>query len=203
MTLRQTVAGASPSEPLPQGQCEQGPLNRFNPPPKPAAPQIQSIRHTPLPTRASDVDARTSMTEILAQQQFEKTVVKEAVAKRSLQEIQQEQEFQAWWDNESKRVQEEEEAQASPAAARRGKEGRGRGGHHRGGGRGKATSAAGAGGQQKKQSSTDSSVTTRVSRSGRGNGTLSRGSANSGRGPGRGDAHQLQRGARASILINE
>merc|ERR1712098_94476 len=81
--------------------------------------------------------------DILAQQQGEKTAIKEAVAKRSLQDIQQEQEFQAWWDSESRRVQ-EEEAQASAATGRRGKGGRGRGARRaggRGGGSAKTISA--------------------------------------------------------------
>ena len=49
------------------------------------------------------------MADILAQQQTEKDVSKEAVAKGSLQEIQEEQAFQEWWDQESKMVREEEE----------------------------------------------------------------------------------------------
>ncbi|KAK5078701.1 hypothetical protein LTR64_002885 [Lithohypha guttulata] len=74
-------------------------------------PQIQSIRHTPTPAQASSwLDARTSMADILAQQQYEKSAIKESAAKRSLEEIQQEQEFQAWWDSESRRIQEEEAA---------------------------------------------------------------------------------------------
>ena len=102
---------------------------------KPTTPAIQSIRHIPGPARSgSGVDARTSMAEILAQQRFEKTAVKEATTKRSLQEIQQEQEFQEWWDIESRKVQ-EEEAQASASTSRRGKGSRGRG-RQRGGGRG-------------------------------------------------------------------
>lgn len=147
LTMRQTVAGRSstPTSPGPGsvGTKQAGPPAGITPSKAPA-PQIQSIRHTPLPSRAAlAIDARTSMAEILAQQQTEKLAVKEAVAKRSLQEIQQEQEFQEWWDNESRRVQEEEEeaGQATAAAAaRRGKEGRGRGGHRRGRGtpRGKA-----------------------------------------------------------------
>ncbi|KAJ9605360.1 hypothetical protein H2200_010017 [Cladophialophora chaetospira] len=157
---------------------------------KPIAPQIQSIRHTPVPSRTSTVDARTSMAEILAQQQFEKTVVKEAVAKRSLQEIQQEQEFQAWWDSESKRVQ-EEEAQTSGPATHRGKGGRGRGGHRRGSGRGKTTSEADAGGQQRKHSSIGPPSTARESgaASGFGPGMVQRGGAPAGRGRGRGRGH--------------
>ncbi|KFA76393.1 hypothetical protein S40288_04792 [Stachybotrys chartarum IBT 40288] len=49
-----------------------------------------------------------SMADIIGQQRREQELVKEAVAKRSLQEIQQEQAFQEWWDQESKRAQEEE-----------------------------------------------------------------------------------------------
>ncbi|KAK5956749.1 hypothetical protein OHC33_002237 [Knufia fluminis] len=96
-------------------------------------PQIQSIRHTPVPARSSSwLDARTSMADILAQQQYEKISVKETAAKRSLEEIQQEQVFQEWWDNETRRVQEEEEAAASATASRRSKSaGRGRGGKQR------------------------------------------------------------------------
>lgn len=85
-------------------------------------PQIQSIRHTPTPARSSSwLDARTSMADILAQQQYEKVIIKETAAARSLQEIQQEQEFQQWWDSETKRLQEEEAA--TMAAIRRAKGG--------------------------------------------------------------------------------
>jgi hypothetical protein len=91
------------------------------------------------------------MTDILLQQQTEKTAVKEAVAKHSLQEIQQQQEFEEWFDSESRRVQ-EEEAQATAAAAAtamaasrdaRGKRGRGRGGQRRASGRGGAKATEG------------------------------------------------------------
>jgi hypothetical protein len=74
------------------------------------------------------------MAEILAQQDLEKRAVKEAATKRSLQEIQQEQEFQQWWDSEAKRIQEEEQAASAAAVSRgRGKGGRGGGGSGRGG----------------------------------------------------------------------
>ncbi|KAI9876005.1 MAG: hypothetical protein M1830_007568, partial [Pleopsidium flavum] len=68
---------------------------------------IKSIRHNqqPLPAAPS---VQLSMADILSQQQTEKDIIKEAVAKRSLQEIQQEQEFQEWWDQESRKVMEEE-----------------------------------------------------------------------------------------------
>ncbi|KAF7559076.1 hypothetical protein G7046_g5071 [Stylonectria norvegica] len=49
-----------------------------------------------------------SMSDIIGQQRREQELVKEAVAKRSLQEIQEEQAFQEWWDQESRRAQEEE-----------------------------------------------------------------------------------------------
>ncbi|KIW29899.1 uncharacterized protein PV07_05685 [Cladophialophora immunda] len=201
MTMRQTIArGTSTTGPSPKGPTGAGPAIGLTAPSKPAAPQIQSIRHTPLPTRVSAVDARTSMAEILAQQQIEKIAVKEAVAKKSLQEIQQEQEFQEWWDNESRRVQ-EQEAQANAAAARRGKGGRGRGGQRRGGGRGKGTSDAEVGGQQR-QSSMDSAMVRHEPGSGRGigRGNVSRGSASSARAGGQGKPQQALRGAKASTL---
>lgn len=126
MTMRQTVSGASPSESQPKK------ANALSPDTvsasRPSQPTVQSVRHIPgRSATTSAVDAQSSMADILAQQQGEKVAIKEAVAKRSLQEIQQEQEFQAWWDSESRRVQ-EEEAQASTTTAHRGKGGRGRGG---------------------------------------------------------------------------
>ncbi|OAP62008.1 hypothetical protein AYL99_04211 [Fonsecaea erecta] len=199
MTMRQTIArGTSTPGPSPRGPISAGPAMDLTAPSKPAAPQIQSIRHTPLPTRVSAVDARTSMAEILAQQQTEKIAVKEAVAKKSLQEIQQEQEFQEWWDNESRRVQ-EQEAQANAAAARRGKGGRGRGGQRRGGGRGKGTPDVEVGGQQK-QPSLDSAPVRQEPESGRGigRGNVPRGGASSARARGHGKSQQAPRGAKAS-----
>lgn len=56
---------------------------------------IQSIRHTPKPQDVSpSLYMHQSMANIISQEQAEKVAVKEAAAKRSLQEIQQEQEFQ-------------------------------------------------------------------------------------------------------------
>ena len=71
-----------------------------------STPTIRSIRHAPPPVEPS---LQLSMADILAQQQTEKQVIKDAVAKRSLQEIQEEQAFQEWWDQESRKVREEEE----------------------------------------------------------------------------------------------
>ena len=77
------------------------------------------------------------MFEIVAQQQFEKDVVKEAIAKRDLQDIQAEQEFEEWWNQESARVQEAERRSSAPVAkgtkkhrsrgGRGGKSGKGKG----------------------------------------------------------------------------
>ncbi|KAL8767070.1 MAG: hypothetical protein Q9209_006297 [Squamulea sp. 1 TL-2023] len=76
----------------------------------------KSIRHASYPASAAEPSFQLSMADILSQQQTEKDVFKEAVAKRSLQEIQEEQAFQEWWDQESRKVMEEEQ-QASAAAA--------------------------------------------------------------------------------------
>ncbi|OTA61525.1 hypothetical protein K449DRAFT_63668 [Hypoxylon sp. EC38] len=53
------------------------------------------------------------LADIIGEQQREQEVVREAVAKRNLQEIQQEQAFQEWWDQESRRMQEEEARRAA------------------------------------------------------------------------------------------
>ena len=83
-------------------------------PPTPSI-KIQSIRHTPLPSQHTDPDdscfANFSISDIVSQQQLEKDAIKEAAAKRSLQEIQEEQAFQEWWDEESRKVQEEQQQQ--------------------------------------------------------------------------------------------
>ncbi|OHW96023.1 BTB/POZ domain-containing protein [Colletotrichum incanum] len=86
-----------------------------------------------------------SLQDIIGQQKREQEIVKEAVAKRSMQEIQQEQEFQEWWDQETRRVQEEE---ARREAKDKVKEGRNqkdnkRGRRGRGGPRGKGAGPPG------------------------------------------------------------
>ncbi|KAL9069938.1 MAG: hypothetical protein Q9157_005993, partial [Trypethelium eluteriae] len=71
-------------------------------------PSIRSITHLQNPlsagARAAEPSLGLSMAEIVLQQQAEKDTIREAsTAKRSLQEIQQEQEFQEWWDKESRK----------------------------------------------------------------------------------------------------
>lgn len=77
-----------------------------------------------------------TLADIIAQEKREQELVKEAVAKRSLQEIQQEQAFQEWWDQESRRAQEEETQRAARPAKERGDGGNKRGRRGRGGGGG-------------------------------------------------------------------
>lgn len=139
------------------------------------APTIQSIRHIPNP-RASDPTTGLSMSDILSQQQAEKTAIHEAAtAKRSLQEIQQEQEFQEWWDLESRKVMEEERKKDVQAKRdEKSSRGRGKGKRGRGGGGGDA------GGR------TDSNSGTGVEEKGRGESSSQRGAQAGGRGSHRG-----------------
>jgi hypothetical protein len=103
-------------------------------------PTPRSIRHIPLPQHSpTSPSQHLSMMEILSIQEAEKTSIRDAAAKRSLQEIQAEQEFQQWWDQESRRVKEEEEQtqrlinkHAREAARERGKGRGGKGGKAKG-----------------------------------------------------------------------
>lgn len=113
--------------------------------PSKSSPLIPHSKSYTAPAAKAEPSLQLSMADIIGMQQREQEVIKEAVAKRSLQEIQEEQAFQEWWDQESKRAQEEEalRAKASTGVSRgggksgggRGKGGpRGRGGRGRGGG---------------------------------------------------------------------
>jgi hypothetical protein len=102
-------------------------------------PTPRSVRHVPLPSHSpTSPSQHLTMMEILSLQQAEKDYVKDAASKRSLQEIQQEQEFQQWWDQESKRVMLEEEqmkrTEERAVKASRGRV-RGRGGKSKGKGK--------------------------------------------------------------------
>ncbi|MCJ1282346.1 hypothetical protein MMC26_001669 [Xylographa opegraphella] len=118
--------------------------------PTPAGPSsgsiivTKSIRHNPVPVEPS---LQLSMADILSQQQTEKDIIKEAAAKRSLQEIQEEQAFQEWWNQEeaatkARLIEEEAAAKTTVGSNSRGGKsgragrGRGRGGSTRGRGRG-------------------------------------------------------------------
>ena len=156
LTMRQTIAGTAPpvkrtasegtSKPQspPQNRSTSTPYISRAPatPPRPPSSSrtipspasvgpsstlIQSIRHHHNPMVA-EPSLQLSMADILSQQQTEKDVIKEAAAKRSLQEIQEEQAFQEWWDQESRKVREEEAAKAKKVEGRSKGKGRGRGG---------------------------------------------------------------------------
>lgn len=83
---------------------------------------IQSTQHQ---LSSAEPSLHLSMADILEQQQTEKKIFREAVAKRNLQEIQEEQAFQEWWDAESRKVRSEEESRKEACEGERGK-GRGR-----------------------------------------------------------------------------
>ncbi|KAG4032895.1 hypothetical protein MFRU_006g03540 [Monilinia fructicola] len=114
--------------------------------PTKSTPLIPHSKSYTAPAAKAEPSLQLSMADIIGMQQREQEVIKEAVAKRSLQEIQEEQAFQEWWDQESKRAQEEEasrsKASTSGSARGNGKSGsgrgkggsRGRGGRGRGGG---------------------------------------------------------------------
>jgi hypothetical protein len=166
LTMRQTVANPKPSpshmnpKPIasPSSQHQQSPrhntLANNKAVPRPASQQqqqqnfdfpsiAQSIRHSPAPVEPS---LQLSIADIVEQERLQKELLKEAVAKRDLGEIQAEQEFAEWWEKESRRVQgyedEPEEAAKGDAAkggAKKGPRRKPRGeGSGRGGGRGKA-----------------------------------------------------------------
>lgn len=100
---------ASPDTRFPgQGRTSSSPAvtaGTANPAKKPLVPHSKSYIKT---TPKSEPMLGLSLADIIGQQKREQEMVKEAVAKRSLQEIQQEQAFQEWWDQESRRAQEEE-----------------------------------------------------------------------------------------------
>ncbi|OJD21549.1 hypothetical protein ACJ73_07110, partial [Blastomyces percursus] len=85
---------------------------------KPDPQQQQPLYNHSSPSPSS---TQFSLAYILEEQQIEKDVIREAVTtKHKLQDIQLEQEFQEWWDQESRKVREEaEKADAAAAAAAR------------------------------------------------------------------------------------
>ncbi|KAK5135819.1 hypothetical protein LTR08_004646 [Meristemomyces frigidus] len=165
LTMRQTVANPKPGQPqkpvigpgglsavqqrsTPDTKPLQGKeqvrtpskqsLQQLPSQPSNSKPIPQSIRHQPIPEQVLGL----TMYEIVALEQAAKDELKAAAAKRDLQEIQAEQEFQEWWDKEAARVQEAEQRNATSAAKiskKRPSRGGGRGGGRAGrGGRSKA-----------------------------------------------------------------
>lgn len=113
---------------------------------KPVVPHSKSYIK---PATKSEPIIGLSMADIIDQERRTLESAKEAVAKRSLMEIQQEQAFQEWWEEESRRTQEEEARRSNREREREegkssggGKGRRGRSGKPRGGGRGAVASGA-------------------------------------------------------------
>ncbi|KAF9875954.1 BTB/POZ domain-containing protein [Colletotrichum karsti] len=109
----------------------------------PAKPLVPHSKSYITPASKAEPILGLSMADIIGQQKREQEIVREAVAKRSMQEIQQEQEFQEWWDQETRRVQEEgarreakekAKGERNSKDAKRGRRGRGGGGKGKGAG---------------------------------------------------------------------
>lgn len=140
---RTSRASAVPSSVSPRPPAQPAPAS------SPLVPHSKSYMK---PTPKAEPTLGLSMADIIGQQKREQEKVKEAVAKRSLQEIQEEQAFQEWWDQESLRAQEEEARRVARESqkeekglgrGRRGRSGKTRGGGQSAGGRGGGNSAAG------------------------------------------------------------
>jgi hypothetical protein len=109
----------------------------------PIMPQSKVYTH---PAGKAEPSLQLSMADIIGQQRREQEVIREAVAKRSLEEIQEEQAFQEWWEQASRRAQEEDAAReksVAPGSRRGGKSGgsRGKSGGKGRGGRGRGDAA--------------------------------------------------------------
>lgn len=145
--------GAPPSPATPSSQTPQ-PIRsiRYNTSPPDPTPAELALRQNSL---TSSTPTRSSLAAILLEQQTEKDVIREAAtARHNLEEIQLEQQFQEWWDQESKRVQQQAESEAARNAKKqsKGKSGKGRhGDSSHVGGKGKVKEQkAGEGSQQVK-----------------------------------------------------
>ena len=118
-----------PSSPHPSWSVSQLPLK--------SSPVIPHSKSYLSPTPKAEPSLQLSMADIIGQQKREQEVIKEAVAKRSLQEIQEEQAFQEWWDQESRRAQEEEASRAKGSTSGASKNSKVGGGSAKGGTRGR------------------------------------------------------------------
>jgi hypothetical protein len=86
-------------------------------------PIIKSIRHIPMEPKHSHSNQNIPLNEILSQQAAEKMMAQGGGPKRSIADIQAEQEFQEWWDKESERAQAEEKVRNEPPKAKEKKRG--------------------------------------------------------------------------------
>lgn len=122
-----------PTIPTAQTTRSPPPTPTSRPLPKAATSTVLSQPATPRrPVSVAPVEPtlKPSLADIISQEEAYKGILREHAAKRSLQEIQEEQEFMRWWDAECERVR-LETAVASERPARHGgmkSQGRGRGG---------------------------------------------------------------------------
>ncbi|PWW80739.1 hypothetical protein C7212DRAFT_160795 [Tuber magnatum] len=156
-TMSQTVSTPIPSVVLPtiptaRTTCSSPPVpSTSNPPLKTTTTTVPSQSATlrrPASMILAEPTPKLSLADIISQEEAHKELFREHIAKRSLQEIQEEQEFMRWWDAECERVR-LETAVATEKPARRGgmkSQGRGGSGGVRGDGRGRG-SAGGDGGE--------------------------------------------------------
>ncbi|KAI9844635.1 MAG: hypothetical protein M1837_005487 [Sclerophora amabilis] len=169
-------------------------------PSKPASPRTSAVAEDPVKAAAAAAVAanahamaepslQLSMADIISQQQAEQEVVRQTIAKRPLQDIQQEQEFMEWWDAESRKAKGEEEQEEEESRDRRGGRG-GKEGKPRG--RGKTGKS---GGSTSRRAGRDKGSTDTQRQAGRGGGGGGGGGAGAGmrggspaRGRGRGRA---------------
>ncbi|KAF4978600.1 hypothetical protein FZEAL_5049 [Fusarium zealandicum] len=158
---------------------------------KPTVPHSKSYI---VPVPKEEPTLGFSMADIIVQQKREQQAVKEAVAKRPLDEIQQEQAFQEWWDQESRRTQEEEARRKQKETRDRDHKGPKRGRRGRGGktkiageaiadGRQGGASGGGGGGAAGADANTNASTGNRGPGSGRGGGGRGRGTRGRGKQP--------------------
>ncbi|PLB55623.1 BTB domain and ankyrin repeat protein [Aspergillus steynii IBT 23096] len=147
---RSASASAGPPQPRPSiSGPSAAPVSSSPNPSVNTQPAVQSIRHTPRPepyktSFHSDSPSSMSLAAILMQQQTEKDEIREAAtAKHNLEDIQAEQQFQEWWDKESRRIQGIPDPEETPTPQQGDTRGGGGGGR---GGRGKGPS-----GQQRKR----------------------------------------------------
>ncbi|KAI9682389.1 MAG: hypothetical protein M1817_000443 [Caeruleum heppii] len=139
-----TVSDALPKNSLPHRPQSRGTVTSpiaqsCKTPLSPNMPQASSPLSRPhnLPHSTESILAASSasspplnlpMSEIISQQRAEQELLRQAVAKRSLSEIQQEQEFMEWWELESRKVRGEGVASAASPARAEGGSGGGGGG---------------------------------------------------------------------------
>ncbi|KAI9826577.1 MAG: hypothetical protein M1832_006173 [Thelocarpon impressellum] len=131
VSLKEILGGQrenSPSTPIRTSSIPPLSLANTQHPPKSHSHDTHSPTKTPRDRPAYHASPepalQLSMADIISQQQTEQEVLRQAVAKRSLHEIQQEQAFMEWWDAESRKA-------TNNVEGSQGRPGRGKGGEKR------------------------------------------------------------------------